>query len=123
MRSKPVVGDQPQTPINDKLFLKANGLFTRIKLCDLMYIEADGSYTVFHTIEKQYVQSYNLFAVQNQLRQLPHRFFRVHRSFLVNMEHVTHFDKCHVVVAGKNIPIGKTYRDRFIECLKPWMVS
>jgi len=107
----------------DRLFLKVNGLFVRVKLGELMFVEAHGSYTIFHTHAKQYVQSYNLFAVQSQLTQIPNQFVRVHRSYLVNADHVSHFDKHHLVVGGHKLPIGKTYKSVFMECLKHCIVS
>ena len=37
-------------------------------------------------------------------------FCRVHRSFIVSLEHVDAFDKDTVYMAQANIPIGESYR-------------
>ena len=56
-----------------------------------------------------------LFRLKNMESALPsERFVRVHRSFIVNLEHVTGYTKGRVFLTGDEYaPIGENYRDSF----------
>lgn len=50
----------------------------------------------------------NLEKLENQLQD--HRFLRIHRSYIVNLLHITTFCSHHVVLRnGKELPVGITY--------------
>ncbi|KQS53240.1 MULTISPECIES: LytTR family DNA-binding domain-containing protein [Flavobacterium] len=58
-----------------------------VKSSQITYIEADNKYTVFHTIEgKKYTSSKNLLSFEETLDKT--RFFRIHHSFILNIEHL-----------------------------------
>jgi two-component system LytT family response regulator len=68
-----------------------NGDFHIIDIDDIMYCEADGSYTHFFTKDnKTYITSNNLKKVENILQHTS--FFRIHRSVLLNLKHITHYN-------------------------------
>lgn len=59
-------------------------------LKDIIYVETMGRKTIIHTAEKDYESVYN---IQYWTRQLPAKhFYRTHRSYLINLEHVTNFN-------------------------------
>lgn len=65
------------------------GIFT-ISTSDIIILEATGHKTIVHTIEKDYESIHN---IQHWSHTLPKNcFFQIHRSFIVNLEHVTNFD-------------------------------
>jgi hypothetical protein len=49
--------------------------------------------------------------------KLPHSFIRVHRSYLINKQHIHSFDKEHIVISGDKIPIGRKYKKSTFEQL------
>ena len=45
------------------------------------------------------------------------KFIRVHRSYIVSMEKVGVWDENAVMIGDKTIPIGKSYKDAFMNKL------
>jgi DNA-binding LytR/AlgR family response regulator len=51
--------------------------------------------------------------------QLPsNNFIRVHRSYLINMDHLQQIEGNYLTVHDKQIPLGSSYRGRFLERIK-----
>jgi len=50
--------------------------------------------------------------------KLPARLFqRIHKSFLVNLEKIDRYNSEMIELAGKQLPIGKTYQDAVMQRL------
>jgi DNA-binding LytR/AlgR family response regulator len=45
-------------------------------------------------------------------------FMRIHKSFIISLKHLDAIERHDVVVGGKQIPIGITYREHFLAKLK-----
>ena len=41
-------------------------------------------------------------------------FFRIHKSFIVAKQHITHWNTNHVTIQEREIPIGRTYKTDFL---------
>lgn len=91
--------------------------YEHLLMNEILWIEANGSYCHIHTADNRKITlSYPLKCIQEAL---PGGFFiRIHRSFLVNLEHVRYIIGNCVVVGKQMLKIGKEYRkevlDRFI---------
>ena len=83
---------------------------------DILYCEADNSYTIFHlTGGKKVVASRTLKDFEPIL--LPCGFFRIHNSYLINLEHVelyTKSDGGQVKINKVFLPISRTRKDEFL---------
>ncbi|MEZ0006683.1 two-component system LytT family response regulator [Flavobacterium sp. 28YEA47A] len=92
-----------------------------VKSSQITYIEADSKYTVFHTQEgKKYISSKNLLSFEETLDKT--RFFRVHHSFIVNIEHLVTIIKkdgsyCEIS-DGTLLPIARRKLEDFHRFLK-----
>lgn len=58
-----------------------------IKHSDIIYVEKENRKTVIHTIEQRFETNESLDSI---LTKLPANFFRTHRSFIVNLESISH---------------------------------
>lgn len=81
---------------------------------EILYLKADGSYTELHTLSgEKLVISKKLFELEEQLSA--EQFVRVHRSYLVNMQHVTEYvggAKARVKLSSSaEIPVSRTKKD------------
>lgn len=47
-------------------------------------------------------------------------FLRIHRSYLVNLAHVTYFTTTYVMINDEKITIGRSYRDATVVALRQW---
>lgn len=89
-----------------------------IELKDLVYCEAEGNYTkLFLTNGKNYLLSKTLREVQEVLEE--RNFLRVHRQYLINLDHIKSYHKgeaAYVVMQGDiNIPVAKNQKERLVQ--------
>lgn len=66
----------------------------------IRYIEAKDDYSCIYTDEERYLSTISLAQLENKLS--PHGFFRVHRSYIVNLEYVQDVE----VVSSGNLQLG-----------------
>jgi DNA-binding LytR/AlgR family response regulator len=98
---------QAQQP--DCLYLKADGKIVKVMLADILYIEGWKQYIKVYTAQKNWL---TLESMKNMEAQLPDtQFMRVHKSYIVAVQHIQSFAAEAVQVAGQAIPVGKTYRE------------
>lgn len=83
-----------------------------LPIASIKYLRADGHYTeVYHNNEDSILHEKNLEAL---LTILPPQFFRIHRSYAVNLEMIDHLtahsgSKYTVTLTtGQNLPVGRT---------------
>jgi two-component system LytT family response regulator len=89
-----------------------------IKIDDLLYFEADGSYTQVITTKGNYLISKKIKEF-DELLQNDNRFYRVHRSYLVNILKITKYSKKDgatlVFENNKVIPVAREKKNDFDE--------
>ena len=90
------------------IFIKERDVFVKIELNDILFVESDNVYLNINTPAKVYV-------VRNKLENFlncyaHHNFMRVHRSYVINVNHLQSLNNISVVVGGHEIPINKTYK-------------
>ncbi len=94
------------------IFIKSGQQQVKINPDDILYIEAAGNYMCLCTREKKVLA---LLTMKDILNMFPSGIFvRVHKSYIINLNHIEAVDTYDVVVAGKKIPIGITYREHFL---------
>jgi DNA-binding LytR/AlgR family response regulator len=102
--------------INDSLFIKQGQYFHKVKLDDILYLESDNIYLNVHTLKnKMLVRS----SLQDYIDLIGAKcFFRVHRSYAVNVSHIQTINSEFLIINNIEIPIGKSYRDQLLSILK-----
>ena len=98
---------------SSKLFLKSGPRIHQVNIGDLLYMEKKGHYVVFHTPGGELLSRMNMNDLMNTLSS--DNFLRVHRSFVIAIDKIGTIEKHLVVVGGKKIPIGESYRDDFFK--------
>lgn len=113
---KPVVSAKTTgQPIDDHLFIRDKGGLLKIKFSDILYLEADGNYTTIHLAANKYTLRSTL---KNAEDQLPtDRFFRIHKSYIINLQEITKIDSSAVVVGKSLLPIGRVYQEPLMKRL------
>lgn len=85
----------------------------------IIAIEAQESYCIIYTGDKQIVASKNLKHFETVLQSLP-KFFRVHKSWLVNKEYIKHYSKSNLTIQlsnGLTTKLSKYKKAEFEESL------
>ncbi len=108
---KKLQGDQQVTLGDNReaLYLKVDSRLVKVAQSNILYVEAKGDYMLFKTQEKSYVVHSTMKNVEGKLD--PERFVKVHRSFMVNLPHVSDIEDNSLVVADKVIPISRSNKD------------
>lgn len=76
-----------RTPEIEKLAVNQDGRMILIPYTQIIFVEAYEDYSYVHTASQKFLTSYRLKHLEDRLE--PHRFFRVHRKYLVNLDMVT----------------------------------
>ncbi|WP_224490309.1 LytR/AlgR family response regulator transcription factor [Robertkochia flava] len=95
--------------LRNSIFVKKNQHYHRIAFDDIHYVKADNVYLEVHTKDKSYlVRS----AMKDYIEKLPsHQFYRAHKSYIVNLDHIEAINTRDIVINGETIPISKDFRD------------
>lgn len=97
---------------NEYLYIKSGTRLVKIKTKDILFVEAAGNYMTFHTSEKKILSLMN---IQEALDILADQdFVRIHKSYLVSLRNIDAIEKHDVIIRGKPVPIGLTYREKFL---------
>jgi two-component system LytT family response regulator len=100
-----------------KIILKTLDNIYLLKLQDITYCESDGAYTKFHTEDdKEIMVSRSLKEYQEMLSD--QGFFRVHKSYLINLSHINRFEKMdggYVVMSNESkVPVSSRKKDQLL---------
>jgi DNA-binding LytR/AlgR family response regulator len=99
------------------LFVKADRKLIRINLDDLLYVETVGDYSIFKTVDQQYTVHATLKSIDERLTAT--NFFKVHRSFIVNLDKIKDIEDNNLLIDNKIIPISRTHRPQLMERIMP----
>lgn len=115
---------QNMKSINDqqkKLVLPQMDGFEVVKVHDIIKGEASDNYTTFYMTDgKKYVVSKTLKFFEDLLSDLD--FFRVHKSYLINIQHITRYKKGKggevQMVDGSSVPVSPLYKSNLLKNFK-----
>lgn len=117
MRSGREVVQECGSPQPDFIFIKAEYDRIRVNLSELAFIEGLKDYLKFH-LRPSGKSLLTLSSFNEILERLPSsNFFRVHRSFIVNVDYITGIQKTKLVLGEKRIPIGEKYKKEVLKRL------
>ncbi|WP_370089560.1 LytR/AlgR family response regulator transcription factor [Ekhidna sp.] len=79
-----------------------------LKLEDILYVESLGDYVKVHTSDQVHITKEKISALDERL---PNSFVRIHRSFLINRDHIQSYNKEFVTVNNIELTIGRKYKN------------
>lgn len=106
------VQPEPAMVSSNHLFLKVDTRLVKVKEDDILFVEAKGDYVLFKTREKGYVVYATMKKVEQKLN--PSKFLKVHRSFIINMDHVVDIEDNTLVINDKVIPVSRANREALL---------
>ncbi len=97
------------------LFIKDGQLFNKVKFADILYLESEHVYVNVYTVGRKFLVRTSL---QDYLIHFdPQNFLRIHRSYVINLEHMQTVHAEYVIVNGITLPVGKSFRDQLLKRL------
>ncbi len=105
-----------QTDADDaEVVIKCDGAYVRLRLDDVLYIEGMGDYVNYVTAEKKYITLNTMKSVEEKINS--QLFFRVHRSYIINISKVKTFADNNVLIADASIPVSKPNKATLLQKL------
>lgn len=105
-----------QVKKKDFVFVKQKQLFVKILFKDILFLKSDHVYTeIFVKNGEKYIIRESLGEYANQLNE---DFLRVHRSFIVNFQHITKVEANQLWINEFDVPISKQHRNDILEKLE-----
>lgn len=105
---------QEAKPLNH-IYVKSNRENIKINLSEIQYIESLKNHIKICTAKGTHI---TLVSITETANKLPtNNFVRIHRSFIINLNHVDSFSNSYVSIQRKSIPIGNVYKSMVLELL------
>ncbi|MDQ3653299.1 MAG: LytTR family DNA-binding domain-containing protein [Acidobacteriota bacterium] len=110
---------RPEHKYIERLMIKASGRVIFLPTSELDWIEAEGNYLRLHAGREAYLLRETMNRLAAKLD--PHKFARIHRSTLVNVERIKElqpmFGGDYVVILrdGTQLTLSRSYRDKLLE--------
>lgn len=104
--------EQPLLPLEtSSILVRCNLKNEKILLDTILWIEAMGDYIKIITQTKKYII---LSTMKEFMDRLPeNQFFRIHKSYIVNVRKVDRYTAHEVEIAGKSLPLSRTRKSDF----------
>jgi two-component system LytT family response regulator len=90
------------------IYLKSGYKYYKTDVKDIVYAESKKDYVHVYTKEKVIVSKYKLGDLEKELEGKG--FLRIHRSYMVNLQHMTAFTANDIEIGSIELPVGDNYR-------------
>lgn len=97
------------------LFIRADRKNVKLELAQILYIESMSDYLKIHTPGNTFLTKEKISIIE---QKLPARFLRIHRSFIINLQHLQAYTPEMAEVAGKELPISRSLRQEVMAALQ-----
>lgn len=99
----------------DFIFVKTEHKIQKIQLDDILYIEGLKDYISIFTKSERVITLQNMKKMEETLPK--GCFIRVHKSYIIAVEKIESIERSRILIAGKTIPVGDTYREAFFKLI------
>jgi DNA-binding LytR/AlgR family response regulator len=98
---------------DDFFFVKADGGLVKIVFDEVLFIEALKEYVKIVTKDRTVITYHTLSGLEEKLPK--GKFYRVHRSYIVNIKAITSIEGYTVKIEKYELPVSRNERDAFVE--------
>lgn len=113
---RPAVSEITDTPVikekEDFFFVKADGGLVKIFFEEILFIEALKEYVKIVTKEKSVITYHTISGLEEKLPA--GKFYRIHRSYIVNIKAITSIEGFTVKIDKHQLPISRAEKDVFV---------
>jgi DNA-binding LytR/AlgR family response regulator len=95
------------------MYVRVDRKMVKVFMDDILYIESDKDYVKIFTSGSTVITRQTISSVEAMLGK--NKFVRIHRSFIVSLDKIQSFSNEIVTIDNKDLPIGKLYRNGFLE--------
>ncbi len=87
------------------MILENRGVINKVSISSIMYIDIRRRDLTIHTTNGEYYTKNSMDSIEKELER--YNFFRCHKSYLINIEHIQLISKNTVLINNEDIPISK----------------
>ena len=102
--------------VKDALFIKEKFRYTKILIPEIQWLKADGNYLEIHLADRREIIRASMTAFLLRLDRP--EFFRTHKSYAVNLDHLTKFEPTSVTIFATEVPLTKTASNELLKHLE-----
>lgn len=97
-------------------YFKASGKLIKVMHIDILYVQSIKDYIMIYTKTNNLI----VYMTMKYLSELlpVSSFIRIHRSYLINKEHISLVNKNYVEIAGLQLPVGESYRSLLLQIIE-----
>jgi DNA-binding LytR/AlgR family response regulator len=107
---------EPVSQPDPFIYVKADKKMVRILLKDILYIEGLKDYVKIQTADKSIITYQTIIYFEEKLSA--NYFIRLHRSYIISLQHITAYSASQVEIGKKIIPIGGSYAAKVMAALE-----
>jgi len=98
------------------IYVKENKKVLKVHLNDILYVEGLSEYVQIFTTDRKIITKTSM---TNMSEKLPEEnFMRIHKSYIVSLSKIEAFTSSSIEVPGKELPIGRSYKNSVLEVLQ-----
>lgn len=97
-------------------YFKVDKEMVKLYLDDIPWFESIRDYVKIHTTAGILVSYLRISYLEEKLPS--DRFVRIHKSYLISLDHIQAISATYIRINGKELPIGRSYKARLEEILK-----
>jgi DNA-binding LytR/AlgR family response regulator len=98
------------------IYVKENKRVIKVNLNEILYIEGLSEYVQIFTDKKKIITKTSMINLEEKLPN--DAFLRIHKSYIVSMSRIESFTAHTIEVPGKEIPIGRSYKNSVLNSLQ-----
>ena len=100
-------------PPKKYIYLRTGRVKTRFMLDEIIYAEAFGPFVKLYSLNS--VMAINMRMAEIEQELPGDTFIRIHKSYIINSQHLIRLEKSRLQVGSVKLPIGITYRSKTIK--------
>ncbi|NOQ74396.1 MAG: response regulator [Crocinitomix sp.] len=104
----PLIHSLTAQDVPNKLMVKDGNTSVIITIDSIQYIKSESNYVLFFLTNKKVM---SLMSLKQLEQDLPNNFFRIHKSYIINLNYLDTISTDEITVAGIPIPIGPKHKE------------
>ncbi|MFC2580099.1 MAG: LytR/AlgR family response regulator transcription factor, partial [Bacteroidota bacterium] len=97
------------------IHVRQEGGFLRILQQDILYIRSMENYVNIKLTDRQFIVHTTMQSIEKVLDT--NRFFRIHRSFLVNVRRIESISGGRVIIDGHSLPLSRRRKEELLKSI------
>jgi len=100
----------------DHIFVRSDKKNVKIRFEEILYIESIKDYVKIICKSRTIISKILISELESKLPT--ELFLRIHRSYIINIRNIEAYSHTHIEVPGKELPIGRNYKNEVINTLQ-----